>query len=201
MGRAAVDREAVELSRDPEPEPPDPTADYPVRPLSRRSRDDFRARILECELQRSAGLRDLITSDFLSSGRSDIARTDAEEKVRPTIVFRLCQGGSRMWTPWPGMSKETTASPCPSTRCPWAIIVGVEPAGGRARDRQGGQPGDLRDGRGSVTVRADPDSVHGSRTAARRPRHDLLSADGRRRPIGCWPSRAWGWSEDVAPPS
>ena len=120
VGKAAADREAAELSR--------------VQDLSRQLRrriapalrgSDKGATISELEAQRVSPtervLRDLITSDFLSSERLGRRpdRRRGEDSVPPSSSA-CSRARSRTSTPCPRSSKGTTASPFPSTRCPWA---------------------------------------------------------------------------------
>ncbi len=126
VGKAAAEREAAELSR----------AQDLSRQIRRRIAPELGGRgeaatISEQEALRvgpsERKLRDLITSTFLSSGPSDVARTAAEEKVRPTIVFRLFQGRIEDVDALPGFVDGNDGKTLPVYAVSVGHYVGVRP--------------------------------------------------------------------------
>ncbi len=191
VGRAAVDREAVELSR--------------IQNLSRQ----LQRQIIPSVRGSDEGAT---ISDFESrSVSSTERRTPRLDCQRFPLIGavghrpdRRCGEGPSDDCP-PPMSGRDPEGGLPGRVCGRdrggapahrrgvrGPLCGCEPAGGRARDGQGGQSGDLGDRRGAVTVRADPDSVYGTRTAPRRPWHDLFPADERRSRPGAGRGRHGG---------
>jgi pimeloyl-ACP methyl ester carboxylesterase len=129
VGMAASEREAAELSR--------------VQELSHQIRrrlqptvrgNEESATITEIEAQRvsrsESQLRDLITSSFLSSGRSNAARTEAVERIRPMIVVRLFQGKIEDVDSLPELIDERNGEPLPVDSVAVGHYLGVRPQSG-----------------------------------------------------------------------
>ncbi len=125
VGKAASDREAAELSR--------------VQELSRQLRrritptrggSEDAATLSAVEAKRVSPteriLRDLITSGFLSSERSDVAQT-AVERIRPTIVLRLFQGKIDEVDSLPALGERNGDAPLPIDAVSVGHYLGVRP--------------------------------------------------------------------------
>ena len=99
----------------------------------------FRATISDVEAKRVSPtertLRDLITSGFLSSERPDVVQT-AVERIRPTIVLRLCQGRIDDVDALPALVETNGDEPLPIDAVSVGHYVGVRPqAAERFRER------------------------------------------------------------------
>ena len=78
----------------------------------------------------NARLRDLIARDFVSTERSDAARTDDAEKVRPTVVLRLFHGEIQDVASLPAFVEGTDGVPLPIDAVSVGHYVGVRPQAG-----------------------------------------------------------------------
>jgi CHAT domain len=126
VGKAADEHAASDLSR--------------AQDLSRQLRrsiapalrgSDKNATTAEFELQRVSPtertLRDLIASSFVSTGRSDADRTDAEERVCPSVVFRLVHGAIQDVGSLPAFLEGDDGEPLPVDAVSVGHYVGVRP--------------------------------------------------------------------------